>query len=321
MQQKESNSILNRIFYSVKPLIPRRVQINLRRQIALQKINRNGYKWPIDEKADNSPAGWTGWPDQKKFALVLMHDVETQIGYEKCYQLMELEEKLGFRSCFNFVAERYQFDTKIIKDLVTRGFNIGVHGLKHDGKLFTSKSRFKKRANSINHYLSEWNAEGFTSPSMHRNLDWMHALNIKYDTSTFDTDPFEPQPEGIATAFPLWIPKDSFGSGYVELPYTIPQDFTLFIIMQQKDNAIWKKKLDWIAQKGGMALMITHPDYMNFNTKQLGAEEYPVKYYSYFLEYIKNSYKNQYWHVLPSEIARFWRKNYAHTERTESAER
>ena len=87
--------------------------------------------------------------------------------------------------------------------------------------------------------------------------------------------------------------------------------------MQQKDIIIWKEKIDWIAQKGGMALIITHPDYMNFNTKKLEAEEYPVKYYSDFLVYIKNNYKNQYWHVLPKELAHFWRKNYAHTVKRE----
>jgi hypothetical protein len=149
---------------------------------------------------------------------------------------------------------------------------------------------------------------------MHRKLEWMHSLNIKYDTSTFDTDPFEPQPEGLGTTFPFWVSKGSSPSGYVELPYTLPQDFTLFIIMKQMDNSIWKKKLDWIAQKGGMALMITHPDYMNFNSKPLGAEEYPARYYSDFLAYIKNQYKNQYWHVLPNEMARFWKENYAHAQ-------
>jgi hypothetical protein len=32
--------------------------------------------------------------------------------------------------------------------------------------------------------------------------------------------------------------------------------------MGEKTISIWKKKLDWIVEKGGMALLITHPDYM-----------------------------------------------------------
>jgi hypothetical protein len=51
----------------------------------------------------------------------------------------------------------------------------------------------------------------------------------------------------------------SLPRGYVELPYPLPQDFTLFTVMREKDIDIWKKKLDWIVEKGGMALLITHP--------------------------------------------------------------
>ena len=99
--------------------------------------------------------------------------------------------------------------------------------------------------------------------------------------------------------------------GYVELPYTLPQDFTLFVLMKEKNIEIWKKKLDWIAEKGGMALFNSHPDYMNFNKQKNGNEEYAAELYIEFLEYIKNRYKDQYWHALPKDIARFWQQNYS----------
>ena len=86
-------------------------------------------------------------------------------------------------------------------------------------------------------------------------------------------------------------------SGYVELPYTLVQDFTLLILMKEKTIDIWKKKLDWIALKGGMVLLNTHPDYMRFNEGKLEMEEYLIAYYKEFLIYIKNKYKDQYWHV------------------------
>ena len=93
--------------------------------------------------------------------------------------------------------------------------------------------------------------------------------------------------------------------GYVELPYTLPQDFLLFILLQEKNIDIWKKKLDWIADHGGMALFNAHPDYMNFETTS-HYEEYPVKYYEEFLEYIKSKYEGQYWNALPKDVSRFW---------------
>ena len=39
------------------------------------------------------------------FALVLTHDVEGPIGLERVRPLMELEMRLGFRSCFNLIPE------------------------------------------------------------------------------------------------------------------------------------------------------------------------------------------------------------------------
>jgi hypothetical protein len=66
--------------------------------------------------------------------------------------------------------------------------------------------------------------------------------------------------------------------------------------------------LDWIAEKGGMALVVTHPDYMNFDGNKLRLEEFPVDYYSEFLNYIKTEYDGQYWQALPKEIARFYKK-------------
>ena len=39
----------------------------------------------------------------------------------------------------------------------------------------------------------------------------------------------------------------------------------LFILMKEKNIDIWKQKLDWISEHSGMALLNTHPDYMNFD--------------------------------------------------------
>ena len=53
-----------------------------------------------------------------------------------------------------------------------------------------------------------------------------------------------------------------------------------------------------------MALLDTHPDYMNFTGKKLRSEEYPVKFYQQFLEYVKTTYEGTYWHALPMFVAR-----------------
>jgi hypothetical protein len=302
---------INKIFYNLKPFIPRALQIILRRQIVIRKYKLYSHIWPIDERAGKPPDGWSGWPEQKRFALVLTHDVDTAIGQEKCRDLIRIEQSLGFWSSFNFVPERYDVSPELRHHLTNKAFEVGVHGLRHDGKLYASKKIFQERATKINHYLKEWECVGFRSPAMHHNLDWLHELNIEYDASTFDTDPFEPQSDGVGSIFPFWVQGNSEKEGYVELPYTLVQDFTLFVLMKQETIDIWKEKLDWIVEQGGMALLNTHPDYMSFVREKLKLEEYPAAYYVDFLEYIKSEYEGHYWHVLPKDIAGFWSKNLA----------
>jgi glycosyltransferase involved in cell wall biosynthesis/peptidoglycan/xylan/chitin deacetylase (PgdA/CDA1 family) len=306
----------NNIYYFLKSFMPRRLQIYLRRTLINRKMLLNKNIWPIDETAATSPENWQGWPDGKKFALVLTHDVETEKGLNKCHELMNIDEKYGFRSSFSFVAGDYQVPEDLLKELQARGFETGIHGLHHDGNIFRSRKVFTEHAAQINQTLQKWNAAGFRSPSMYHNLDWLHDLNIKYDASTFDTDPFEPQPDGMGTIFPFWVEGKNGKRGYVELPYTLPQDFLLFILMQHENIDIWKTKLDWIVKQGGMALLITHPDYINFAHNKLKENEYPVKYYAEFLQHIKTQYAGQYWHALPRDIASFCSDRFKRRENT-----
>jgi predicted glycosyltransferase len=218
-------------------------------------------------------------------------------------QLAELDASFGFCSSFNFIPEGDYADSSAVRaQLARKGFEVGVHDLKHDGFLYQSRKSFQSQAQQINKYLKAWNASGFRSGFMHHNLEWFDDLDILYDASTFDTDPFEPQPDGVDTIFPFWVPGKN-GSGYVELPYTLVQDFNLFIVLQEESIDIWKKKLDWIVAKGGMALLIVHPDYTNFSNSRLAADEFPAQRYAEFLKYVQETYAGLYWNALPCEVA------------------
>jgi hypothetical protein len=266
---------VTRFYYTFKPFLPRWLQLFLRKIQAKRLLKNHKNVWPILPGSEEKPKNWTGWPEGKEFALVLTHDVEWRNGHDKCKQLLEIEKKLGFKSAFYLVPERYKVDKELRDYIVSEGFEVGVHGLKHDGKLFQSKKIFSERAVKINQYLKDWNSVGFRAPAMHHNLDWIGELNIEYDLSTFDTDPFEPQPDGIGTIFPFWVEAKNGNSGYVEIPYTLDQDFTLFILLKKSSLNIWIDKLKWIAANGGMALLNLHPDYINFENKT-ELEEFPV---------------------------------------------
>lgn len=292
------------IYYLVKPAIPHSLRLKLRGQIAARKRRRSADVWPIRESAARRPEWFRGWPEGKSFAFVLTHDVEGTKGMQRSCALAELEMQLGFRSSFNFVPEgEYETPESLRNFLVENGFEVGVHDLHHDGTLYRSEAEFRASARRINHHLERWNAVGFRSAFMFHNLDWLKQLNVEYDASTFDTDPFEPQSDGANTIFPFWVPRAD-GSGYVELPYSLPQDSTLYLVLGEKTNDIWKRKLDWVARNGGVALVNVHPDYLAFGP-QKGSTEFPVELYAEFLSYVAAQYGHAAWHVLPRELARF----------------
>jgi predicted glycosyltransferase len=304
-------SLLTRVYYHVKPFVPQTIRWALRRHRATAIRQGHAAEWPINESAGTPPGGWPGWPEGKKFALVLTHDVESQQGVDKVRALAEVEMRYGFRSSFNFIPEGGYRDPAALREwLFERGFEVGVHDLNHDGKLYQSRAGFAAKAQRINHYLHAWKATGFRSGFMLRRLDWLHALDIDYECSTFDTDPFEPQPAGTHTIFPYWISRPNgaggkgAGQGYVEIPYTLPQDSTLFLLLREPDAAIWQRKTEWIIRRGGMVLMNVHPDYIDM-TGSGKRMTYPLAHYEGFLRWVRHQYHGEAWQVLPREISRF----------------
>jgi hypothetical protein len=301
-----SHGMMARAYFLAKPFIPRSFRLALRRIRIPFIIKRSANVWPIDESAGEAPPDWKGWPHNKQFALVFTHDVESEVGLAKSKSLAELEMGYGFRSSFNFIPEgSYHDPVSLRRWLEENGFEVGVHDLNHDGHLYESRESFSKKADTINGYLGKWGAVGFRSGFMLRQLDWLHDLNVLYDTSTFDTDPFEPQPEGSHTIFPFHIkpPAGVQGPGYVELSYTLPQDSTLFLLMREKTTEIWKCKLDWIARHGGLALVNIHPDYIDFHGDGDATSCYPVTLLKEFMDYIRLEYEGTFWNPVARDLA------------------
>jgi hypothetical protein len=238
---------------------------------------------------------------------VLRHDVESAIGVAHVPRLATLERDRGLGSAFFFVPRGYGGTNETRSVLASMGFEIGVHGLTHDGMLYSSHRAFRQCVGPINGYLRDWGSVGFASPSSHHNFQWLHELDLEYDTSSFDTDPFEPQPDGVRSVFPVLQWDRERAHAYVELPYTLPQDFTVFVILRETDISTWARKLDWIAERRGMALLDTHPDYMAFSGERRRPYTYDVALYERFLDYVLKRYGDTCWHALPRDVARYWR--------------
>jgi len=301
-------SRLKQLYYRfVRPLLPDFLRTGLRTLILSRQRNGCRLNWPIEDRYVrfqfetvarlmakrhlNSISYVSFWPAGKQFAFVLTHDIEAGDGQSYAREIAALEERYGFRSSFNFVPEKYRVDLDLIAELKERGFEVGVHGLKHDGRLFSSKAVFDASAKRINRYLKEWNVVGFRSPMTHRNPQWMQALEIEYDLSFFDTDPYEPMAGGTMSIWPFMMGR------FVELPYTLCQDHTLMITLAERTPRLWLEKVEFIRRCRGLALLNAHPDYLRDPGRRA--------IYETFLKSM--SERSDYWHALPREAARWWR--------------
>ncbi len=259
------------LYYRVRPLLPRAGQIWMRRQFSRVQARARFPRWPIETSLHDFyavlfghlaavagvPVPWLSpWPNGHTWAFVLTHDVETSVGYRHLHLLRDVETEHGYRSSWNFVPRRYTVDRDVVEELQRAQFEVGVHGLYHDGRDLESLAMLSERLPAIRQHADQWRAVGFRSPATHRNWAWMPLLGFDYDSSYPDTDPFEPQSGGCCS----WLPY--FDHDMVELPITLPQDHTLFVILGERDGRLWSEKAEYLRAQGGMALVLTHPDYM-----------------------------------------------------------
>jgi hypothetical protein len=235
------------------------------------------------------------WPGGHTWALVLTHDVEQAEGYAMIDRVLELERSHGARSCWYFVPRRYPIERARIQELSDSGLEVGVHGLYHDGRDLSSLARLNERLPQIRAAAERWEATGFRSPALHRRWEWMPLLGFDYDSSFPDTDPYEPMPGGCCSWLPFFIDE------LVELPITLPQDHTLFVILRRTDEAVWVKKAELLRERGGMALLDTHPDYL--------IDASVLRAYGAFLDRYDDD--RTAWRALPREVSAWWRRRAA----------
>lgn len=300
-------SFAKRVYYQVKPFFPQPLAWLLRRWYSNPNRQQFPLQWPVEPRyaqfqwevirqvmtlSSINPIRFINfWPHGEHSALVLTHDIETLVGQNFVRAVADVEENMGFRSSFNFIPERYSLDEKLISELIERGFEIGIHGLKHDGKLYLSQKVFAERCKRINKYLNKYGAVGFRSPLTHRQPEWMQSLEIEYDSSFFDTDPYEPMPGGTMSIYPYQI------GHFIEMPYTLMQDYTLTSFLHEASPSIWLDKVNFLEKFHGMALINSHPDYLqNGNSLDVYVE---------FLSEMKR--KESCYHALPRDAARWWR--------------
>jgi hypothetical protein len=296
------------LFYRLKRVIPRSVQLGARRALARRQGTPSAPAWPLDYGVYNllemhaltladvagseRPFRWF-WPRHYRAAIILSHDVEGEEGVRLALELADLEEELGFRSAFNF-GGWYHLDSGLLRELRGRGFEVGLHGLTHDRALFASREGFEQRLPELRALAETLEAVGFRSPATHRVNDWLPDLPVEYDCTIPHSDPYEPQPGGCCSLWPFFLDQSM-----VELPYTLPQDHTLLTLLGHDSPELWLSAASAIEDHFGLIQCVTHPDpgYLGDLRKRA--------IYAEFLRAMAE--RDLVWRALPREAAAWWR--------------
>ena len=302
--------VLN-LYYSAKAFIPSFLKFKARSYLAKMQGKIKFPRWPVEtsledfkrfvlelllsvSKKESLPFIWV-WPREKEFCLLLTHDIESGLSNGGgIFRLISAEKEAGFKSSCNVVPFKYPIDNGIIQKIKSQGCEIGVHGYSHDAKLFSSWQTFRERVQKINAVARKWGAVGFRSAATYRNPYWLNLMNFDYDSSFFDTDPYEPQPGGCLSLFPYFI------EDIVEIPITMPQDHTLFALLGEKDARVWVKKAAEIKMRNGMICLVAHPDNGYVGDKD------KIGHYIKFLQSMGEF--DGLWNPLPSEVGEWWKK-------------
>jgi hypothetical protein len=229
----------------------------------------------------------------------MTHDVEEKVGRNFCRTMIQMEKLHGITSSFEVVPEeRYDVPNEFLEMLRDSGCEVCIHGLNHDGRLFSSEALFLARAQKINGYAERWGARGFRSPVLYRKLAWFHALKFSYDMSVPNVGHLDPQRGGCCTVMPYFI------GDLVELPLTTIQDYSLFNILQQRSLDLWVKQMGMIMERHGLISFIIHPDYVT--------ERWASALYDDLLKYLTGLRSDRgLWIALPRDVDDWWRSRHA----------
>jgi peptidoglycan/xylan/chitin deacetylase (PgdA/CDA1 family) len=260
--------------------------------------------WPVEKSLElvrfvlarsQNKKNKISWPENKKFALALTHDVDSKKGISNIDRLLEVEKSYNVTSTWFIVSRQLFRNTNFIDRLMNERHEIGLHGIRHS---YTDTDGIRQDLLNSEDIFRRFNIKGFRAPFLTRSAKLFRALKglFHYDSSVPDAALLSPQPyrTGSCCIFPYKV------AGLLELPITLPLDSSL-IFLGYRDMRIldlWMRKIEWIRQVGGIAVLDTHPEPHFSGSKEM------VRLYDKFLNRLLKD--DSAWVVNLSEIAKFW---------------
>jgi peptidoglycan/xylan/chitin deacetylase (PgdA/CDA1 family) len=236
------------------------------------------------------------WPDGRRYAIVLTHDVDDPTALEVARALAADEREHGLRSAWYVVGADGAPDLDGLDALHAAGHEIGLHDAHHDNRgPFLRSDALADRLDACAPLVERYGMRGYRSPSMLRTPALYGALagRFAYDSSIPDTG-LLPARNGCATVLPLEC------HGVPVLPLTLPSDGQLLSLGLDAEAIAqhWIAKAEWVRGAGGVAMLLTHPE------PGFAAEPAVREGYRRFLAWA--AAQDDAWHALPHEVAARW---------------
>jgi len=229
------------------------------------------WRWLIRKMAETSTAAdpVPFWPNGKRFAVVVSHDVDTDYVYHRravLDHLRAINESAGMRAAWLVVGKYAEAGRAALDDLHAGGHEIGFHDVEHDHRLaFLPLPRIRDRMAQSAVLRERYGATGFRSPNFLRTPALFRALDgaFEYDMSMHDvamsTASFAGRIEGCRTCLPFFVR----GTDVLEIPTTVPDDVQFEIRGLTDVNAMldqqWRS-IQRIKLHGGLANVTIHAE-------------------------------------------------------------
>jgi peptidoglycan/xylan/chitin deacetylase (PgdA/CDA1 family) len=252
--------------------------------------------WPIDLSADVAAdlAGCPGVPFSR-IPVLLTHDIDSAEGLDNLVRVfLSIEEAVGARSANYVVPCACPLDHSLIREVVRRGHEVGVHGYNHANHtpFLPAQDRLQRLARG-REFGDRYGAVGYRAPSLLRTKELLADLAplYRYDSSIPTSGgPFPVPNNGCASGRPWRIGE------IWEIPVTLPRDGSLQFLGYSPDAIarLWQETAQILARSGAIVSLLTHCESgFSGNARMLGA-------YRRFIEFIAASAKFEF--VRPCDL-------------------
>ena len=250
-------------YQRVPPLLRSYIARQIGRRLRARRAEWSRYPdWPLDLSAD-FVNDWTSGdellPSSSRAPALLTHDIESPEGLRNLVEMfLPVEEAAGARSTSYVVPAGWPLDHGLLREVIARGHDIGVHGYDHSNRTaFLDSEERQRRLTAGRQALAMYSPQGYRAPSLVRTAPLIDDLGryYRYDSSIPTSGgPFPVFNNGCASVRPFRIGRT------LEIPITMWRDGSVrFLGYQPSDiGEMWEQNARAVAAARGVVMLLTH---------------------------------------------------------------